>query len=329
MALRERAMRVVYLMDALDRVLPDKDTTFALQRAAQRRGHTALIAELRDMTSDGGEPFARVRELRVSDAPPHFALGEAFDLCLSDADAVFIRKDPPFDAHYLYATLLLEGARGRTVLLNDPRGLRDANEKLYALHFVEHMPRTLVTAREDAIRGFMDRIGGKAVIKPLDGAGGSGDMLLVAGDPNVRSSIETVTREGRALAMVQEFLPAVRAGDKRVLLLDGEVLGGINRVPRSDDIRSNIHVGGSVHAIDVTAEERAIVADMAPRLRRDGLVFVGLDFIGGRLTEVNVTSPTGIQQLSQHTKRDVAEDVIAWVERRALELDARTSSAAP
>lgn len=309
-------MRFLYLMDALDRVLPDKDTTFALQRAAQRRGHTALFAQLHDLTNDGGEPFARVRELRVSDQPPHFELSGFSDVHIADVDAVFIRKDPPFDSHYLYATLLLERARGRTVILNDPRGLRDANEKLYPLHFVHHMPRTIVTTREDKAREFMAAVGGKAVIKPLYGAGGAGVLMLVDGDPNVRSIIETVTREGRELAMIQEFLPAVRQGDKRVLLLDGEVLGGINRVPRSDDIRSNIHAGGSVHEIEVTPQERAIVADIAPRLRADGLIFVGLDFIGGKLTEVNVTSPTGIQQLSQHKKRDVAEDVIAWVENQ-------------
>jgi glutathione synthase len=312
-------MRFVYLMDSLDRVLPDKDTTFALQRASQRRGHTTLFAELHDLYNEDGEPFARVRELRVSDTPPHFEFGKTSEVHLSEVDAIFIRKDPPFDSHYLYATLLLERARGRTVIVNDPRGLRDANEKLYPLHFIKHMPRTLVTAQQDKIVPFIDEVGGKAVIKPLYGAGGAGVFMLQAGDPNIRSIAETVTREGRELAMVQEFLPAVRQGDKRVLLMDGDVLGGINRVPRSDDIRSNIHAGGSVHEISVTAEERAVVADIAPRLRADGLFFVGLDFIGGRLTEVNVTSPTGIQQLSQHVGRDVAEDVIAWTERRVRE----------
>lgn len=312
-------MRFVYLMDALDRVLPDKDTTFALQRAAQRRGHTALFAELHDMWNENGEPYVRARTIRVSDAPPHFELGPPEDVSLTSVDAVFIRKDPPFDSRYLYATLLLERARGRTVIVNDPRGLRDANEKLYALHFIRHMPRTLVAARQERILEFMAAVGGKAVIKPLHGAGGAGVLMLTAGDPNNRSIIETVTREGLDLAMVQEFLPAVRQGDKRVLLMDGEVLGGINRVPRGDDIRSNIHVGGSVHETQVTAEERAVITDIAPRLRADGLYFVGLDFIGGKLTEVNVTSPTGIQQLSEHMGRDVAEDVIAWVEKRVQE----------
>lgn len=310
-------MRIVYLMDSLDRVLPDKDTTFALQRATQNRGHTSLFAELHDLYTDGGDVFVRARTIRVSDQAPHFDVGAPQDLRVADVDAVFIRKDPPFDSHYLYATLLLERAREHTLILNDPRGLRDANEKLYPLHFIRHMPRTMVATQQDRILAFMNDVGGKAVIKPLYGAGGAGVLMLTAGDPNNRSIIETVTREGRELAMVQEFLPAVRQGDKRVLLLDGEVLGGINRVPRSDDIRSNIHAGGSVHEIAVTAEERAIVADIAPRLRADGLIFVGLDFIGGRLTEVNVTSPTGIQQLSRHMGRDVSEDVIAWIEKRA------------
>lgn len=163
---------------------------------------------------------------------------------------------------------------------------------------------------------FVKEVGGRGVIKPLDGAGGAGVMMLVPNDKNTRAIIQTVTGEGSRLAMVQEFLPAVEKGDKRVILLDGEVLGAINRIPRGDDFRSNIHVGGSVEAYEVTKEERAMIADMAPRLKQDGLIFVGLDVIGGKLTEVNVTSPTGIQQLSQHENRDVALDVIAWIERK-------------
>jgi glutathione synthase len=212
---------------------------------------------------------------------------------------------------------MLERARGRTVIVNDPRGLREGNEKLYALHFVKHMPRTLVSADETQIFAFVKEIGGKGVIKPLDGAGGSGVMMLLPGDKNARAIVQTVTAEGTKLAMVQEYLPAVEQGDKRVLVLDGEVLGAINRIPRGDDFRSNIHVGGSVEAYQLSKEERAMVADIAPRLKADGLVFVGLDVIGGKLTEVNVTSPTGIQQLSEHENRDVAEDVIKWVERAA------------
>jgi glutathione synthase len=310
-------MRFVYVMDPMDRVLPDKDTTFAFQRAAQRRGHESLHCEVRDLFVKNGDVFARVRHLTVSDAAPHAVFGAPEEVRLADVEAVFIRKDPPFDTPYLYATLLLERARGRTVIMNDPRGLRDANEKLYALHFAKHMPRTLVSSNEEQIFAFVREVGGRGVIKPLDGAGGAGVMMLVPNDKNGRAIVQSVTAEGTRLAMVQEYLPAVEQGDKRVLLLDGEVLGAINRIPRGDDFRSNIHVGGSVVAYTLSSEERAMIADITPRLKEDGLIFVGLDVIGGKLTEVNVTSPTGIQQLSEHVGRDVAEDVIRWVERTA------------
>lgn len=310
-------MRFVYVMDPMDRVLPDKDTTFAFQRAAQRRGHESLHCEVRDLFVKDGDVFARVRHLTVSDAPPHAVFGPPEQVRLADVDAVFIRKDPPFDTPYLYATLMLERVRGRTVIMNDPRGLRDANEKLYALHFAKHMPRTLVSSSEEQIFAFVKEVGGRGVIKPLDLAGGSGVMMLSPTDKNARAIVQLITAEGTRLTMVQEFLPAVEQGDKRVLLLDGEVLGAINRIPRADDFRSNIHVGGSVEPYQLTNAERAMIADVTPRLKQDGLVFVGLDVIGGKLTEVNVTSPTGIQQLSEHEGRDVADDVIAWVERKA------------
>lgn len=308
-------MRFVYVMDPMDRVLPDKDTTFAFQRAAQARGHQALHCEPRDLFVRDGEVYATVRDLTVSDTFPHATFGAYEEVRLADVEAVLIRKDPPFDQLYLYATLLLERVRGRTVIMNDPRGIRDANEKLYALHFARWMPKTLVTSREDHVFEFVKQVGGRAVIKPLDLAGGSGVMLLQPDDKNSRAIVQLLGDEGRRLVMVQEYLPAVVDGDKRILLLDGEPLGAINRVPRKDDLRSNIHVGGSVHPVDITVEERALIADIAPRLKQDGLVFVGLDVIGGRLTEVNVTSPTGIQQLSQHMGRDVSADVIQWIER--------------
>lgn len=319
-------MRFVYVMDPMDRVLPDKDTTFAFQRAAQARGHESLHCEPRDLFVKDGDLFARVRQLTVSDVSPHVTFGKPSDIRVADAQAVFIRKDPPFDSSYLYTTLLLERVRGRTILLNDPRGLRDANEKLYALNFVRWMPRTAVTAFEDEIFAFVKKVGGRAVIKPLDLAGGSGVMILDANDKNARAIVQLLTAEGTRLAMVQEFLPDVTKGDKRILLLEGRPLGAINRVPRSDEFRSNIHVGGSVEPTELTEHELAIIADIGPRLVADGLVFVGLDVIGGKLTEVNVTSPTGIQQLSRHLGRDAAADVIAWVEKHAEDFRPRLPS---
>ncbi len=322
-------MRFVFVMDPMQKVLPDKDTSFALQRAALKRGHELLHVELRDLYAKDGDVFAHARGLRVQDTTPFFEYGPAGDVKLADTDAVFIRKDPPFDSEYLYATLLLERARGRTLIVNDPRGLRDANEKLYPLHFSRHMPRTLVASNRERILDFADEVGGNAVIKPLYGAGGAGVLFLSRRDQNARSIIETLTREGTVAAMVQEYLPAVRQGDKRVLLLDGAPLGGINRVPRPDDLRSNIHVGGRVEPCEVTAQERAIIDDIAPRLRADGLIFVGLDLIGGKLTEVNVTSPTGIQELSTHLGRDVSADVIEWVEKRVTSGGTRSKESLP
>lgn len=312
-----RAMRFVYVMDSMDRILPDKDTTFAFQRAAQRRGHVALHCELRDVYMDGGEVWARVRPVRVSDTFPHFVFDEVQAVRLAEIECVFIRKDPPFDTPYLHVSLMLETLRGRVLVVNDPRGLRDANEKLYTLHFARHMPHTLVASDRERIHAFVARVG-RAVVKPLDGAGGSGVMVVSTADRNTRSIVDYITSDGTRHAMVQEYVEAVRAGDKRVLVLDGQILGAINRVAREDDVRSNIHAGGVVYPCTVTDHERAIVADMRARLAADGLVFVGLDFIGGKLTEVNVTSPTGIQELSRHVGRDVAEDVVAWVERRAV-----------
>jgi glutathione synthase len=307
-------------MDPMERILADKDTTFAFQRAAQARGHVALHCLPRDLFISAGEVCARVREVTVQEQAPHFAYGAESEVRLADVEAVFTRKDPPFDVPYLYATLLLERARGRTVLINDPRGLRDANEKLYGQHFARHMPKTLVSSNRAQIMLFVAEVGGRAVIKPLYGAGGSGVMLLRTDDKNAPAICEVLTQDGQQLAMVQEYLPAVTAGDKRVLLLDGEVLGAINRVAPGPDFRSNIHVGGRVEPCEVTSEERSIIADIAPRLRQDGLIFVGLDFIGGKITEINVTSPTGIQELSRHRGEDVALRVIRWAEACAHDL---------
>jgi glutathione synthase len=235
---------------------------------------------------------------------------------LSEFDAVFIRKDPPFDAQYLYLTQLLDLATDTTFIVNSPTGVRDANEKLFALQFAEHIPRTIVTSSPARIQEFLGEIGGRGVIKPLDGAGGFGVFLLSKDDPNLRALIDLQTLEGRRAALVQEYLPEVREGDKRVLLLDGQVLGAIRRVPLGNDIRANIHVGGSVQPTQLTRAEQSLVSSVGEVLRRRGLWFAGIDLISERLIEINVTSPTGIQQLSRHLGTPVEQDVIRWVESK-------------
>jgi glutathione synthase len=310
-------MRFLFVMDPYAGMLPDKDTSFAFMRGAQARGHQSLHCEARSISCEGDRVFAAARPIRVSDTSPHFEVGAAQRVELTELDAVLVRKDPPFDANYLHLTHQLDLVSDRTLVVNDPRALRDANEKLFALRFAEFMPTTLVSANTDEILEFVRRVGGKAVVKPLDGAGGSGVMGINSAERTSRGIVDYISGEGRRLVMAQEFCPEVTAGDKRVLLLDGQLLGAIRRVPRADDIRANIHVGGRVEATSLTAKESELVATMGPRLSELGLWFVGLDLIAERLIEVNVTSPTGIQELGRLSGRSPELDVIEWLERRA------------
>jgi glutathione synthase len=309
-------MRFVYVMDPLEKMHPDKDTTFAFLRAAQRRGHENLHCLLRDLSVDEGRPCATTRVATIESDEPCARYGRVQEVALDEVDAILIRKDPPFDADYHYATQLLDLARSSTFIMNDPRALRDANEKLYTLHFPEVTPRTYVTSNRTRIRAFVDAVGGTAVIKPLDQAGGIGVMMLGSNDLNTPSIIDLLTAEGTHPVIVQEFLPAVREGDKRILLLNGKALGAILRVPKKDDLRANIHVGGRVKACTLTPAEEEIIAHVGPRLRSAGLYFVGLDVIGEKVTEINVTSPTGIQELGRLNGTTPEDDVIEWLEQK-------------
>ena len=312
-------MRFLFVMDALESMHPEKDTTFAFMRAAQKLGHLCLHCLLNDLYVDNGQAFASTRIATVSPHPPHTFYGAAQQVCLSDVDAILVRKDPPFDIAYLNATQVLDVVRDDMFIMNDPRGLRDADEKLYALHFSQWTPRTTVTASPAHIRKFLEECGGLAVIKPIGQAGGRGVLRLTAGDTNTSSIIDLLTSEGKHPVMVQEYLPAVCEGDKRVILLDGKLLGAILRVPTKGEFRANIHVGGTVVACDITQREKELIESVGPRLRAAGLYFVGLDVIGERLTEVNVTSPTGIQELGRLTCTTPEDDVIRWLERRVME----------
>jgi glutathione synthase len=318
-------MRFLFVMDPAHSMLPDKDTSFAFMRGAQARGHQAFHCLTSQVYHRGPEVFALARPIRVSDTAPHVTLGEPERLEVARLDAVFIRKDPPFDTPYLHLTQQLDLVKSRTLVLNDPQGLRDANEKLFAFNFAEFMPRSLVSAEPDLIHQFVRDVGGQAVLKPLDGAGGLGVVALSSTDRNSRALVDLLTAEGTRHALVQEFLPDVTSGDKRVLMLAGAPLGAILRVPRQDDIRANIHVGGRVHATDLNAAELALVRSVGQTLVKHGLWFVGLDLIAERLIEVNVTSPTGLQELGRHLGRAVEEDVIAWVEERAIGLKRASS----
>ena len=309
-------MKFLFIMDPAEGMLPSKDTTFAFLRAAGARDHLCLHAAPGDVSVTGKKVFVTARPVSVSTEPPYVFLRERELFDLAELDAVLVRKDPPFDTEYLHLTQQLDLVKQETLVVNDPAALRDANEKLYALRFAEWMPRTLVTRDRAAILQFVENVGGRAVLKPLDGAGGSGVVSLTTGDKNARALVDILTHEGKVQAMVQEFQPGIVDGDKRVLLLGGQLLGAILRVPRPDDIRANIHVGGTVQATQLTEIEQQLVDAVGPELHRVGLDFVGLDLIGEKLIEVNVTSPTGIQELGRLPQTSPEDTVIEWLEER-------------
>jgi len=314
--------KFAFIMDPLEQVLPDKDTTFAFMLEAIGRGHEAYFVALHDLYAVGSRAYAGARRCAVMRATPHYRfLDEGAEYPLEAFDAIFMRKDPPADAAYLYATMLLSLAdRRRTFILNEPAGLREANEKLYALNFPEAIPPTLVTEDIARLKRFMAEQGGQMIVKPLDGHGGESVFLAAAADRNLNAILEAVTRFESRPIMAQRYLAEIRDGDKRLIVLDGEPLGCTLRVPRDDENRGNIHVGGNCVKAEVTARDRAICDMMRPRLKRDGLYFVGLDIIGTYLTEVNVTSPTGIQEIDRLDGVNLEARVIDFVEARVAAL---------
>ena len=316
------ALRILYVMDPLSRVLPDKDTTFAFMLEGQRRGHLQHVCGIEDLFVDAGVAHGRSRAAEVRRADVHSTLGAERTGALTWFDVVFMRKDPPFDMAFFFATHLLGLIDPRaTLVVNDPRGLREANEKLYALHFPEVIPESLVSADARHLKMFLERLGGEMIVKPLDGCGGAGVFHVHRGDRNLNALLELSTANGTQLVMAQRYLPEAREGDKRIIVLNGEPLGGILRVPRDDEHRGNIHVGGRVERSPLTARDREICARLAPRLAADGLYFVGLDVIGGLVTEINVTSPTGVQEIDRLDGVCLGARVLDFVEARAAALD--------
>jgi len=288
-------MKLLFVMDPLARLQIAGDTTFAIMLAAQARGHDIWFCEPRHLSLEHDAPVARAWPVTVRRVTgDHYLLGPQDAVPLKSCDAVLMRKDPPFDLDYYFATLLLERARGTTLIINDPRGLREQNEKLAVLEYPDLCPPTIVTRETTRLRTFMTEQGGEIVVKPLDASGGFGVFHVRKGDPNTGAILEQATQLGRRWTMAQKYLPEVRKGDKRILLCDGEFLCAVLRVPAPDDARGNLHVGAKPMATKIEERDAEIVRVLGPRLRAAGHFFVGLDVIGGWLTEINVTSPTGI-----------------------------------
>jgi glutathione synthase len=314
------SLRILFVADPLESFNIHKDTTFAMMEAAQQRGWTCFEAQVSGLTAHNGVPHARSARVTVQrkDPPNHFTRDAWDNHALSGFDAIIMRKDPPVDAAYTTALWLLDLTdRRRTQVLNEPKGILAANEKVYALRFPEFIPDTLVSSRSDDVVAFYRDMGQDIILKPLDGHGGLGILRVTPGDRNLRSMIELLTLDGKRCLMAQRYLPAARLGDKRILLVDGEPLGAVLRVPSEEDNRGNMHVGGQAQPTDITAREREMCAALGPQLRKDGLTFVGIDVIGERLTEVNVTSPTGAQEIARFTGNNAAARLMDVIGRRA------------
>jgi glutathione synthase len=311
------SLKIAVVMDPVEKINIDKDTTFVLMLEAQRRGHDIYFVELDDLFTRGGLLHGRYRQLRLARATPHYQLGDFQSGVLDDFDSVWMRKDPPFDMKFFFATHLLSLIDQRKCfVMNNPKGLREANEKLYALRFPEQIPQTLVSSNIERFKSFMSELGGEMIVKPLDGCGGSGVFYLNEQDRNTNSILEAATDNGRRLIMGQRYLPEIRQGDKRIIVLNGIPLGAVLRVPLDSETRGNIHVGGTCVKTEVTARDQEICAALAPLLRADGLYFVGLDVIGSFLTEVNVTSPTGIQEINDLDGVCLESQVLDFVEQQ-------------
>jgi glutathione synthase len=316
-------VKIAFIIDPIARLDPGHDTSVALMEAAQNQGHEVWIAQPEDLQVVDGKAWALLQPISLKPIPlvdgrwqvPQlwYTLGETARMPLAQMDAVFMRKDPPVSTAYLYATYLLDFVDPqKTLVVNHPQGLRAANEKMFALQFTDAIPETIVTQNKQTIREFVEAKG-LAVLKPLGGKAGEGILLMEAGDRNLNSLVEISTFQGQLPVMVQEYLPQAQEGDKRIILLDGDPIGAVNRIPTGKEFRGNMATGGRVAQSSLTERELQICAQLAPTLQKNGLIFVGIDVIGGYLTEINVTSPTGIREIDRLDGVRLGDRVIEWL----------------
>jgi len=306
------------VMDPIETITPAKDSTLAMLLAAQNRDWELVYLTQKDLLVRDGVAYGNGRKLAVfDDSQRWFELGESWQGELAKLDTLFMRKDPPFDMEYIYTTYILQLAETRgTLVVNSPTSLRDINEKAYTAWFAHCTPPSLITRDFAAARAFLAEHG-KIVLKPLDGMGGRSIFVIAAGDPNTNVVLETLTDNGRRYALAQRYVPEITAGDKRILLIDGEPVGhALARVPGPDDHRGNLVMGAKGEGRELTERDRWICAQVGPVLRERGVVFAGLDVIGDYLTEINVTSPTGIRELDRQYGTEIAGMLLDAVERR-------------
>jgi glutathione synthase len=309
-------LNVAVQMDPIARINVRGDSTFALLLEAQKRGHGLSYYTPDKLSLNGDELVAPIQLLTVRDEPGnHFTLGEPRRTPLAAFDVVLLRQDPPFDLAYITSTHLLERIHPKTLVVNDPASVRDAPEKLFVMNFPQLMPPTLISRDLDEINAFRDTHGA-VVMKPLHGFGGAAVFRIMPQDMNFGSLFDTFSVTFKEQWVIQRFLPEVKRGDKRIILVDGEFAGAVNRVPAADDLRSNMVRGGAATATELTDREREICAALGPALRERGLLFVGIDVIDDYLTEINVTSPTGIRAVAKLGGPDIAAKIWDAIEVR-------------
>ncbi|MBT5572230.1 MAG: glutathione synthase [Alphaproteobacteria bacterium] len=314
------SLAVAIQMDPIDAIDINGDSTFAMALEAQSRGHRLFHYLPQDLSLREGRVIAKARPLDVRrEEGNHFTLGEAETLDLADVDVVLMRQDPPFDMAYITATHILEHVHPQTLVVNDPVSVRNAPEKLFVTHFEGVMPPTLISSSREEIIAFREKYK-DIIVKPLYGNGGAGVFHIQPGDENLNSLLEMFEEMFREPVIAQRYLPEVRQGDKRIILVDGEPVGAINRVPAEGEARSNMHVGGRAERSDLTPREQEICATIGPALREQGLIFVGIDVIGDYMTEINVTSPTGIQEIDRYDGVNLSGLIWDAVEKRRLDV---------
>jgi len=307
---------VAIQMDHVASIDISGDSTFVLALEAQNRGYEVLHYEPDRLAMRDGRVVAMAEPMEVRhEEGNHFTLGETSEIDLADTQVVLMRQDPPFDMAYITATHFLEHVYSKTLVVNDPREVRNAPEKLFITRFPDFMPPTLIASDREQILAFRDEHK-DIIVKPLYGNGGAGVFHITPEDENLNSLLEMFSENFREPIIIQKYLPAVREGDKRIILIDGEVAGGTNRVPAEGEARSNMHVGGQPKKTELTTREYEICEALGPELKSRGLIFVGIDVIGGLLTEINVTSPTGIQEINRFNGTCLEADIWDAIEAR-------------
>lgn len=309
-------LKMAFIMDPVETVNTEKDTTFVLMLEAQARGHEVWYLELKDLFVKDNKPCCNATPITLNRGESFYVLGDTKTLLLDEFDIVWMRKDPPVNNDFLYATYILSLVNPEeTKVLNNPTGIRESNEKLYSLFFPEVIPQSIVTKNIFQLEEFLEEAGGEMVVKPLDGHGGEGIFYVREGDRNANVILEAITKFGTEYVIGQKFIEKVSEGDKRIIILNGEPLGGVLRVPKpGGEFRSNFHSGGSPAQSDLTERDIEICSLIGPRLREDGLYFVGIDVIGGYVTEINTTSPTGVQEINRLNGVKLETQVIEFSE---------------